>query len=172
MIGFVLGAIASFPFVTAQNANITLIAAATGFEPDNTAFYYSSNPLLLGNDGSAADGGFRVFSVSPTPEFPQKSHQKTGRSKIILPVYDIGGTDLLVNIPAPDSIFRVFDAKTLEEVKDARKKILGDWSTLCGWRSAKSGNQYVFMFGKKMAMQLLIRSQNNITQVLEVVSLY
>ncbi|KAH7135152.1 hypothetical protein B0J11DRAFT_564558 [Dendryphion nanum] len=161
-------ALASLSLTAAKDANITLSAGAVGFEPDNTAFYYGSTPLLIANDGSAADGGFRTFDASKAAPFPQKSHKKTGRSKIALPVYDIGGRDLIVNIPVPDSILRTFDAKTQEEIKDARKKILGDWSTLCGWKSLKSGNQYLFLLGKKMVVQLLVRSQKKDIEILEI----
>ncbi|KAF2021343.1 thermostable phytase [Aaosphaeria arxii CBS 175.79] len=163
-----LGTLASVSLAAAQDANITLVPAAVGFEPDNTALYYSSPPLLIANDGSAADGGFRVFEVSDKPSFAQRSHQKTGRSKVALPVYDIGGRDLVFNIPAPDSILRAFDVKNFKEVESARKKILGDWSTLCGWRSLKSGNQYLFLFGKKKVVQLLVREQKKDIEVLEV----
>ena len=60
------------PFVAAQNANVTLVPAATGFENDNTDFIYGKSPLLVANDGSAADGGFRTFSVSNTSSFTEK----------------------------------------------------------------------------------------------------
>jgi 3-phytase len=154
--------------VDAQDANITLVPAAQGFEADNTAFYYSSSPVLLANDGSAADGGFRVFTVSSTAPFTQTSHQKTGRSKIVVPVYDVGGRDIFVTIAAPDSIMRVFNANTISEIVDARKKVLGDWSTLCVWRSSKSGNSYLFLFGKKQVVQLLVRGTSRNVRILEV----
>jgi 3-phytase len=164
----IVSALASLAVISAQDANITLVPAATGFEADNTAFYYSSSPLLVANDGSAADGGFRVFSVGASTPWSEKLHQKTGRSKIATPVYDVGGRDVFLNIPAPDSILRAFDAKTLKEVEGARKKILGDWSTMCIWRSSKSGENYAFLFGKKMVVQLLVRAQKKDIQILEV----
>ena len=160
--------LASLSFVHAQDANITLVPAATEFEADNTVFYYSSLPLLLANDGSAADGGFRAFNVSKSMPFAQKSHQKTGRSKVVVPVYDVGGRDVFVTIAAPDSIFRVFDAKAITELPNARKKVLGDWSTLCVWRNSGSGNSYLFLFGKKQVVQLLVRNQWKDVQILEV----
>jgi 3-phytase len=153
----------------AKNVNITLNPAAVGFEADNTAFYYSSSPLLIANDGSAAEGGFRVLDAKRTSQWAEVAHLKTGRSKFAVPVYDIGGRDIVVTIAATDSVMRAFETKGLAEIKDARKYILGDWSTLCGWRSVSSGNSYLFLFGKKMVVQLLVRSQKNKgVQILEV----
>ncbi|KAF1968764.1 thermostable phytase [Bimuria novae-zelandiae CBS 107.79] len=152
----------------AQNVNVTLIPAAVGFEADNTAFYYSSLPLLVANDGSAANGGFRAFSARQKTRWDELAHLNTGRSKVVLPVYDIGGRDLLVTIAATDSVMRAFDANSFVEIKEAEKNILGDWSTLCSWRSTSSGNSYLFLFGKKMVVQLLIRSQHKRVQILEV----
>lgn len=164
-------ALASVSAISAKDTNIiTLAPAATGFEADGTAFYYASNPLVLVNDGSAADGGFRIFRVGEDAPWTQTTHRKTGRSKIITPVHDVGGRDILLNIAAPDSILRAFEVKRngFAEVKGARKKILGDWSTLCVWRSGKSGEQYGFLFGKKQVVQLLIRGKKKDTEILEV----
>ena len=157
--------------VFAQNVNITLVPAAVGFEADNTAFYYSSSPLLLANDGSAAGGGFRVFDAKPKAQFAEVAHLKTGRSKIVAPIYDIGGRDIIVAIAATDSVVRVFEAPGLVEMKEARKDILGDWSTLCAWRSASSGNSYLFLFGKKMVIQLLVKNRGRHVELLEVRSI-
>ncbi|KAF2448745.1 thermostable phytase [Karstenula rhodostoma CBS 690.94] len=152
----------------ARNANVTLIPAAIGFEADNTAFYYSSSPLLLANDGSAAEGGFRVFDAKRVSQWDEVAHLKTGRSKVAVPVYDIGGRDIVITIAATDSVMRAFEAIGLVEIQNTKKYILSDWSTLCGWRSAISGNSYLFLFGKKMVVQLLVRSQKRQVQILEV----
>ncbi|KAJ4346916.1 uncharacterized protein N0V89_010849 [Didymosphaeria variabile] len=152
----------------AQDGNVTLVPAAVGFEADNTAFYYSSSPRLLANDGSAADGGFRVFAANKNSSWPELAHLKTGRSKVAVPVYDVGGRDVLITIAATESIVRAFDAETFVEIKHARKYLLGDWSMLCGWRSGLSGNSYLFLFGKKMVVQLLVRSHNKRVRILEV----
>ncbi|KAG9193680.1 3-phytase [Alternaria panax] len=157
-----------FPFVAAQNVSVTLAPAATGFESDNTDFIYGKLPLLVANDGSAADGGFRTFSVSNTSSFAERSHQRTGRSKIAVAVHDIDGQDLIVNIPAPDSLIRVFDATSGKEVESNDKKQLGDWSTACVWRSQKSGESYIFLFGKKMVVQFSIRSIKKRVGILQV----
>lgn len=158
---------ALLPLATAQNATITLVPVATGFDSDNAAFYYARSPVLIANDGSAADGGFRTFSTSNSTAFKEVAHLKTGRSKIAIPVYDVGGRDVVMNIPAPDSILRVFNAETMEEVGSARKKQLGDWSVARTWRSQTSGENYIFLFGKKMVVQLLIRDKGGV-EILEV----
>jgi 3-phytase len=155
-------------FVVAQDANITLVPAATNFDGDNTGFVYGKAPLIVVNDGSAADGGLRTFALSNTVASQEVSHQKTGRSKIAFPVHDIGGRDLSISIPAPDSLIRVFDAESGKEVKSNDKKQLGDWSAACVWRSGKSGESYFFLFGKKMVVQFLVRGTKKEVEVLEV----
>lgn len=152
----------------AQNGNVTLAPAAVGFEADNTAFYYSSSPLLVANDGSAANGGFRTFDAQKRSGWPENIHLKTGRSKVALPISNVDGRDIVVTIAATDSTMRVFDAQNFSELVEARKFILGDWSTLCSWRSTSSGNLYLFLFGKKMTVQLLVRSYRRKIQFLEV----
>ncbi|CAO2647208.1 Nn.00g081300.m01.CDS01 [Neocucurbitaria sp. VM-36] len=155
-------------FAAAQNANVTLVPAATGFESDNTGFVYGRSPVLVANDGSAADGGFRMFAVSKSTPFKQSTHQETGRSKIAVPVHGVGGQDVIINIPAPDSLIRIFDAQTGKKVDSNDKKQLGDWSTACVWQSQKSGEKYLFLFGKKMVVQFLVRNKGNDVEILEV----
>ena len=157
-----------FSAVTAQNANVTLVPAATDFDGDNTAFIYGRSPLLVSNDGSAADGGFRTFSVSKKTPFKQSAHLKTGRSKIAVPVYDVAGRDVIINIPAPDSLIRVFDAATGAKIDSNDKKQLGDWSTACVWRSQASGYNYLFIFGKQMVVQFVVRGDKKNVEMLEV----
>ena len=154
-------------YVAAQDANITLVPAATGFEGDNTAFVYGNPVQVVANDGGAADGGFRSFALSKSAPFKQTVHQKSGRSKIAIPVHDVGGRDVVLNLAAPDSLIRVFDAGSGEKVESNDRKQIGDWSTACVWRSDKSGESYVFLFGKKMVVQLLVRGKENI-EILEV----
>jgi len=154
--------------VTAQQANITLIPAATGFKAENTGFVYGTSPLLAANDKGAADGGFRTFAVVNGSTLKEVSHLKTGRSKVVVPVPDIDGRDLIVNIPSPDSLIRVFDSTTGETVKSNDKKQLGDWSTACVWHSPTSGESYIFLFGKNMVVQFLVRGAAKRVEVLEV----
>lgn len=152
----------------AQDTNVTLVPVATGFDTDTTAFLYGRSPILVANDGSAADGGFRTFSVTQNATFSEKMHQKTGRSKIAVPIYDVAGRDVIVNIPAPDSVVRVFDAQAGGRVDSNDKKRLGDWSTACVWRSQKSGDSYMFIFGKQMVVQFLVRAERKDVEILEV----
>ena len=152
----------------AQDVEVTIVPAAVGFESDSTAFQYTSRPLLVANDGSAADGGFRVFDGFKSVRWSEKAHLKTGRSKVALPIDNVGGRNIVVTIAATDSVMRVFDTDQFSEIKEARKDMLGDWSTLCSWRSASSGNVYLFLFGKKMTVQLLIRGRRKTIQILEV----
>lgn len=159
---------ALFALVAARVENITLVPVATGFEGDNTDFVYGSSPCLVINDGSAADGGFHVFAASNFSSWEQTAHQKTGRSKLAVVVHNIGGRDLVVNIPAPDSLIRVFDARTGKKVESNNKKQLGDWTTACVWRSQRSGESYIYLFGKNKVVQFLVRNENKNVEILEV----
>jgi 3-phytase len=154
--------------VAAQTANLTLVPIATGFKDENAGFIYGSSPFLVANDKSAEDGGFRVFAVSASSSFTQTTHQKTGRSKVVVPVHNIGGRDLIINIPSPDSLIRVFDAANGKKVDSNDRTQLGDWSTACVWRGQKSGDSYMFLFGKKMVVQFLVRDKNKGVEILEV----
>jgi 3-phytase len=162
---------ACLPAVLARNATITLAPAATGFDADFAALIYASPPIVLANDGSAADGGFRTFFVSNSTNltsFTERSHERSGRTKIAIPVYDVGSRDVIFNIPSPNSIVRTYDIATGKEVAGSRKYQLGDWSVARSWRSQESGENYVFLFGKKMVVQFLIRNKDNDLQILEV----
>lgn len=166
-------AAACLPAVFAQNATITLAPAATGFDSDNAALIYASSPILLANDGSAADGGFRTFSTSNSTNstsFIERSHQRSGRTKIAVPVYNVGGRDIIFNVPSPNSVIRAYDVATGEEIAGSRKYQLGDWSVARNWRSQESGENYIFLFGKKMVVQFLIRGKEDDLQILEVSS--
>lgn len=164
-------AAALLPVTFAQNATIPLTPAATGFDSDNAALIYAPSPILLANDGSAADGGFRTFSVSNSTNstsFTERSHERSGRTKIAIPVYDVGGRDVIFNIPSPNSIIRLYDVLDGSEIAGSRKYQLGDWSVARNWRSPTSGENYVFLFGKKKVVQFLVRGDGNDAQVLEV----
>lgn len=170
LVNYLLWASTFLAVVTAQPANLTLVPVATGFKDENTGFIYGRSPSLVANDKSAEDGGFRTFAVSAASSFKQTTHQKTGRSKVVVPVHDIGGRDLIINIPSPDSLIRVFDAATGKNVDSNDKMQLGDWSTACVWRSQKSAESYMFLFGKKMVVQFLVRNKKKDVEILEVCS--
>lgn len=164
-------AAALLPAAFAQNATITLTPAATGFDSDNAALIYASSPILLANDGSAADGGFRTFSASNSTNstsLTERSHERSGRTKIAIPVYDVGGRDVIFNIPSPNSIIRAYDVATGSEIAGSRRYQLGDWSVARNWRSQTSGENYVLLFGKKMVAQFLVRGDSDDVQILEV----
>jgi len=164
-------ATALIPVAFAQNATISLTSAAIGFDSDNAALIYSSSPILLANDGSAADGGFRTFSASNSTNstsFSERSHEKSGRTKIAIPLYDVAGRDVIFNIPSPNSVIRAYEVESGNEIPGSRKYQLGDWSVARSWRSQTSGENYVFLFGKKMVVQFLVRGDGDDVQVLEV----
>ncbi|KAF7531888.1 hypothetical protein G7054_g8488 [Neopestalotiopsis clavispora] len=143
------------------------ISARTADEvaSDWSAVYYSDSsssvPLLLGNDKGAASGGIRAWALDLEPSnatLPAVAHQTPGRTKVLTTVYGVGNRDLVVTVADPDSIVRLFDASTLEVVDDSLKKVLGAWSALCSWRSPVSGEQYLYLFGKKQGIQFLLRA--------------
>lgn len=164
-------ATALLPVALAQNATIQLKPAATGFDSDNAALIYAPSPILLANDGSAVDGGFRTFSASNSTNstlFTARTHERSGRTKIAIPVYDVGGRDVIFNIPSPNSVIRLYDVSSGNEVAGSRRYQLGDWSVARNWRSQTSGENYVFLFGKKKVVQFLIKGDGDDVEVLEV----
>lgn len=164
-------AAALLPAALAQNATITLAPAATGFDADNAALIYARTPILLANDGSAADGGFRTFAASNSTNstsFAERSHEKSGRTKIAIPVYDVNGQDVIFNIPSPNSIIRAYDIANGTEISGSQKYQLGDWSVARNWRSQTSGENYVFLFGKKLVVQFLVESDGDGVKIVEV----
>jgi 3-phytase len=143
------------------------ISARTADEvaSDWSAVYYShsssSLPLLLGNDKGAASGGICAWALdleSSNATLPAVALQTPGRTKVLTTVYGVGYRDLVVTVADPDSIVRLFDASTLEVVDNSLKKVLGAWSALCSWRSPVSGEQYLYLFGKKQGIQFLLRA--------------
>lgn len=152
----------------APEVDLPISATTADVESDISAVYYSSRPLLLGNDGSAATGGFHAWSLdSNASTLPEVSAKTGGRSKLVAAVYDVGKKDLIVTIAMPDSVLRVFDAEG-KGAQVAEKKAIGDWSALCPWKSAQSGNQYFYLFGKKQAVQYLVRKKEKKVEIVEV----
>jgi 3-phytase len=166
----------SVPLVVAQLlagaiATLTLpIAARTeAIESDFTAIYYNgSGSALIGNDGGAASGGFRTFAVSKDATLLETGHETPGRTKLITTVYGVDKRDLIVTIAQPDSFFRLYDASTHELIIEPRTRVLGDWSALCAWRSRRSGDQYLYLFGKQVAVQFLLRKIHGHIEIVEV----
>ena len=157
-------------FSHAVEVNITAVQGPP--ETDSTVFYCGETPLLIGNDGTADKGGFHAYDLSNTAESVADVY--TGRTKTMAIAYGIGGRDVLITIAQPDSIMRVYEGletSSFREVQSAQKKFLGDWSALCTWRSAISGEQYLYLFGKKQVVQILIRDAEH-TELAEVSALF
>lgn len=125
----------------------------------STVVYDVKNPILVGNDGGAASGGLRFFDLKGDNPIPEKKHQTPGRTKLVATAYGIQGKDVIVTIAQTDSFFRVYDASTLEQIGQPLGQTLGDWSALCAWKSQSSGEQYLYLFGKGQAVQLLLRGR-------------
>ncbi|PGG95897.1 3-phytase [Blastomyces parvus] len=144
-------------------------------EGDFSLVYYGKNgdPLLVGNDASAATGGWRSWNLVADPTtsiLPELVTSVHGRTKAIGLMYDVGGIDIIVSIAATDSVLRVYETSDPKERPSNQKVMLGDWSALCPWRSPKTGNQYFYLFGKKQAVQFIVRKQGNKFEILEVQS--
>jgi 3-phytase len=154
----------------APETDLPITKKTQDIESDWSAVYYNDEePLLLGNDGTAASGGFRAWSLSDKNNTLREVAKKTpGRTKLVTVVYDINGKDLAITIAQPDSIIRLYDVDGFEEVQKAEFKALGDWSALCSWKSQKSGEQYFYLFGKKKAVQFLITEQKGAITIVEV----
>ncbi|KAI1499707.1 phytase [Biscogniauxia marginata] len=146
---------------TASAVDLPISARTGEVESDWTAvFYDAENPVLIGNDGGAATGGFHTFDLSGQSLLLEAKHETPGRTKLVTTVYGIGEKDLIVTIAQPDSYFRLYDASTVELVSEPIARTLGDWSALCPWKSQSSGEQYLYLFGKHQAVQFLLRAQN------------
>lgn len=161
-----LGVIASCP---APKVSLSISALTAEIESDWAAVYYGAKPrdsLLVGNDGSAATGGIRTYGLFDR-DLTETARRTPGRTKVVGVLYDIGGRDLLVSITATESIIRLYDVDGLREIPGAQKKVLGDWSCLCTWRSPR-GADYVYLFGKKQAIQFLVRKNGRELEILEV----
>lgn len=159
----------------APTGTLSISALSNEVDSDQSVIYYGTslnNSLLIGNDGGAATGGIRSFGFH-NRTLTQTAHVRPGRTKAVGVLYDVGndsrGKDVIVSIAAPDSIIRLFDVNGtgMREVPNVQKEALGDWSCLCTWRSWQGGN-YFFLFGKKVAMQFLVRENAGLVEVLEV----
>ncbi|EXK23644.1 hypothetical protein FOMG_19595, partial [Fusarium oxysporum f. sp. melonis 26406] len=122
-----------------------------------TTLYYSDrNPLLIDNDGGPDNGGFHAYNLNSKSPLKEVTARTPGRSKLITTVYDINKKDILITIMQPDSVVRAYKMPKSKQIKDADFKVLGDWSALCSWKSP-AGNDYVYLFGKGQAVQLLLQ---------------
>ncbi|KAI8945911.1 hypothetical protein F4801DRAFT_566492 [Xylaria longipes] len=148
---------------------ISITSRIDGIESDFTAIVYNeTSPVLIVNDGGAASGGFHTLAIGDGGNLTETKHETPGRTKLVTTVYDIDERDLVVTIAQPDSFFRLYDAITVEQVGAPLSRTLGDWSALCVWRSQSSGEQYFYLFGKRQAVQFLIRATNGSIEIVEV----
>jgi 3-phytase len=158
----------------AKSVDVKISAQTDEVEASYSAVYYDEDqevPLLVGNDGSAPTGGFRTWDLlDGGDKLPEIASQTPGRTKVVGVLYGVSGKDLIVSIEAPDSVIRLFDATAddASEIPSGDKKMLGDWSSLCPWRSEESGWQYFYLFGKKEAVQFVVREKDDQFEVLEV----
>ncbi|KAI1181173.1 hypothetical protein F4777DRAFT_4919 [Nemania sp. FL0916] len=156
-----LGVVASF--------ELPIAARVDGFESDFTAVVYNkTRPIFVGNDGGVASGGFHTFAIGNGSSLTEIAHKTPGRTKLVTTVYGIQGKDLIVTIAQPDSLFRLYDASTAEQIGKPLARTLGDWSALCAWKSQSSGEQYLYLFGKKQAVQFLLRATHGSIGIAEI----
>ena len=151
--------------LAARAAAVTLeISALTPeIESDWTAVCYDDNkPLLLGNDGTTASGGVRVFSINDSNPLDEVASVTPGRTKLVTTVYTPDGEGVAISIAQTTSIIRAYTLPDMEEKEGdyATYKALGDWSALCSWRS-DAGNWYFFLLGKMEAIQFSIQFGND-----------
>lgn len=161
--------VAAAPAVAGLEVDLPIAARSDVVETDFTAVVYNdAHPVLVGNDGGASTGGFRLFDLDNTTSLSETNHQTPGRTKLVTTVYGIDEKDLIVTIAQPDSYFRLYEATTAEQVGEPIARTLGDWSALCAWRSQSSGEQYLYLFGKHEAVQFLMRGSNGTFELVEI----
>jgi 3-phytase len=154
----------------APESDLSITKKTVDIESDwSTVYYNDDEPLLLGNDGTAASGGFRAWTLNDKNNTLREVAKKTpGRTKLVSVIYNLDGRDLAITIAQPDSIIRLYDVDNFEELKKAEFTALGDWSALCPWKSQKSGEQYFYLFGKKKAVQFLVTGRKGVITITEV----
>lgn len=154
---------------TASALELNISSLTSGFvDSDYVATYYSdSEPLLLGNDGGASSGGFHVWNIDGETPLESTVDQFTGRTKVLATLYDVDGKDYFVSIPATTSILSLYELPAASRVEGVEAFALGDWTTICTWKSP-SLNDYVFIFSKKEAKQYLVRQRDGSLEIVEV----
>ncbi|KAI0835732.1 3-phytase [Hypoxylon sp. FL0890] len=153
----------------ALEVDLPVSAKSDEVESDFTAVFYDAvHPVLVGNDGGASSGGFRLFDLNGGTTLTETNHETPGRTKLVTTVYGIGGKDLIVTIAQPDSYFRLYDANTAAQIGEPIARTLGDWSALCSWKSESSGEQYLYLFGKRQAVHFLLTGSNSSYELVEI----
>lgn len=174
MKAFSIGAVAALavaihPWFTAAAVELELNVTAITDTVDAgwSSVHYSDSPLLLGNDGGTSTGGFHAFELDGDTPLPPVKSLVNGRTGLVSTVHGVDGEDYLLTIATADSLLRAFQLPDLVEKEEAQFWALGDWSSLCSWRS-DAGNQYAFLFGKEKAVQILIRPSGDSLEMVEV----
>jgi len=153
------------------SVSLAILASTVNVESDKVFFYYASSPQLIGNDGSAENGGFHVYDIKDTKSatsLPQAWATITGRTKVVSAVYGVNSKDYLVTFSTPEHTLRFYDLKSKKE--KVSKFILAEFSALCTWRSPDTGEQYLYLFGKKQVRMYLLQPKRSLFEVLEVTS--
>ncbi len=150
---------------SAVDVEIPVSALTSEIESDWTSLYYGKTPLLLGNDGGAATGGWLAWDLDSSSPLAQVHAETPGRrTKLVTVIHGLDdknkATGLAVSIAQPDSILRGWALPDFKEVKSARTTVLGDWSALCTWKSP-SGGDYIYLFGKNTAKVFLVRKDDH-----------
>lgn len=158
--------------LAADNVDVKIKATTDEIEAGYSAVYYgegNGDATLVGIDGSAPTGGFRTWEFKDDgKDLKELTSNTPGRTGVIDVLYGVAGKDLLVSITAPESLLSLYDAAEPSGEALASKKALGDWSSLCAWRSSESKWQYFYLFGKKEAVQYVVREQDGELEILEV----
>lgn len=161
----------------APQTTLSLSAFTSTIVSDKAAIYYPRSkkdaPVLLGNDAFVS-GGFRMWGLAPNSsslELSEIGSRSTGRTKLVNIVYDLGGKDVIVTLSQSDSLLRFFDTASVDAelpISEGIRKIWGDFSSWCFWKSA-GGQQYFYLFGKKVTTLFLLRQTRKFgIEVLEV----
>ena len=147
--------------------SLPILASTVNVESDKVFFRYSPKPQLIGNDGSAENGGFHVYNIEKKT-LPEAWAKITGRTKVVSAVYGVNKKDYLVTFSTPEHTLRFFDLVSKKEI--ISKFILAEFSALCGWRSPVTGEQYIYLFGKKQVRMYLLQTRKSEFEVVEVTS--
>ena len=147
-------------FAAAVDLNVSALVAET-IESDWTTTYYSDDsPLLIGNDGGASTGGFHVWNIDGDAPLNAVETVFTGRTKLVSTLYNVAGRDYLASISQTTSRLSLYELPDVSKVDGTEYFALGDWAALCSWKS-QSKNDYLFLFGKREAIQFLVRNNED-----------
>ena len=103
--------------VRAAAASLEISALTPDVESDWTAVYYDNDgPLLLGNDGTTAGGGVRVFSINGSNPLNEVASVTLGRTKLVTTVYNPDGKGVAISIAQTTSVLQAYTLPDMEEI--------------------------------------------------------